>query len=448
LAKNDTPTPPGVQHAVALRQAVVIALIDLIGVLRALFSFVAFHEWADRKRDARFRRHCWELIEVNRRELDAELPKLESVAAHVRPFRAIDRPRVIRPPLSARDDKNRPDRESAHPLLEIAMIKSSLASLIISGACMGQVLVEPGASIQDAIDGIPLAGAVAFEIQVGPGFYVESLDFGARNIRLIGTEGANATFISADPNAGGSVISIQDNPGNDILIKGFTLANGTGTWRSTEIGSDYLGGGVFVSNSDVEIEDCNIWYNSAEYGGGLAASSGAHISINNCDIRGNEVMYSGGGILIETYSDVAITNSIIQNNVVKLFVGGGIAHFAGSLDLDGCDLVSNHAEFGGGIYINDGGTTNTTIRQSTICSNTVDNIQGLWVDLGSTQVVVDCECFSDITNDGVVDVMDFIALMTNWNQSDSDVDTNGDGIVDIVDLINVFAAWGPCLHTG
>ena len=328
------------------------------------------------------------------------------------------------------------------------MLRSSIASLFISGACIGQVVVEQGASIQDAIDGIPLAGAVAFEIQVGPGFYVESLDFGGRNIRLIGTEGANATFISADPRTAGSVISIQDNPGNDILIKGLTLANGTGTWRSTEVGSDYIGGGVFVSNSDVAIEDCNIWYNVAEYGGGLAVSSGAHVSINNCDIEGNGVMYSGGGILIEIYSDVAISDSIIHDNVADMFVGGGIAHFSGGLDLDCCDLVSNHAEFGGGIYINDGGTTNTTMHKSTICSNTVDNIQGFWIDLGSNQIVVACECSSDMNGDGVVDIMDLIEIMTNWNQSSSDFDTNGDGIVDVADLINVFAAWGPCLNAG
>ncbi len=53
-------------------------------------------------------------------------------------------------------------------------------------------------------------------------------------------------------------------------------------------------------------------------------------------------------------------------------------------------------------------------------------------------------CPADITGDGVVDVLDLLAVLSAWVDYDPDADITGDGIVDVLDLLEVLAAWGPC----
>jgi len=48
---------------------------------------------------------------------------------------------------------------------------------------------------------------------------------------------------------------------------------------------------------------------------------------------------------------------------------------------------------------------------------------------------------SDVTGDGVVDVLDLLAVLAAWGTSDPDADVNDDGIVDVLDLLQVLADW-------
>ena len=51
----------------------------------------------------------------------------------------------------------------------------------------------------------------------------------------------------------------------------------------------------------------------------------------------------------------------------------------------------------------------------------------------------------DITGDGVVDVLDLLAVLGAWGGCvDCPEDINGDGVVDVLDLLEVLADWGPC----
>jgi len=54
------------------------------------------------------------------------------------------------------------------------------------------------------------------------------------------------------------------------------------------------------------------------------------------------------------------------------------------------------------------------------------------------------DCPEDCTGDGVVDVLDLLAVLAAWGQSGVPADVNADGIVDVLDLLAVLAAWGPC----
>ena len=53
-------------------------------------------------------------------------------------------------------------------------------------------------------------------------------------------------------------------------------------------------------------------------------------------------------------------------------------------------------------------------------------------------------CPADVNGDGVVDVLDLLALLAAWGNPGGPEDINGDGIVDVLDLLELLASWGPC----
>jgi len=56
------------------------------------------------------------------------------------------------------------------------------------------------------------------------------------------------------------------------------------------------------------------------------------------------------------------------------------------------------------------------------------------------------ECPEDVDGDGVVDVLDLLAVLSSWGDTGGGLpaDVNGDGVVDVLDLLAVLGAWGPC----
>jgi len=52
-------------------------------------------------------------------------------------------------------------------------------------------------------------------------------------------------------------------------------------------------------------------------------------------------------------------------------------------------------------------------------------------------------CPADINGDGVVDVLDFLALLADWGGG-GPADVDGDGVVGILDFLAILAAWGAC----
>jgi len=59
-------------------------------------------------------------------------------------------------------------------------------------------------------------------------------------------------------------------------------------------------------------------------------------------------------------------------------------------------------------------------------------------------VVLGDTCPADINGDEVVDVLDLLAVLAAWGQTDVPEDVNEDGVVDVLDLLEVLAAWGAC----
>ncbi len=66
------------------------------------------------------------------------------------------------------------------------------------------------------------------------------------------------------------------------------------------------------------------------------------------------------------------------------------------------------------------------------------------IDLYMRNYLVTSPCPADITGDGVVDVLDLLAVLSAWGAGGGDEDITGDGLVDVLDLLEVLSAWGPC----
>ena len=49
---------------------------------------------------------------------------------------------------------------------------------------------------------------------------------------------------------------------------------------------------------------------------------------------------------------------------------------------------------------------------------------------------------ADVNGDGVVDVLDLLAVIAAWGNPGGPEDVNSDGVVDVLDLLAVIAAWG------
>ncbi|HPS55168.1 MAG TPA: right-handed parallel beta-helix repeat-containing protein, partial [Sedimentisphaerales bacterium] len=78
---------------------------------------------------------------------------------------------------------------------------------------------------------------------------------------------------------------------------------------------DGSGGGIHISSLDVNIVDCLISENLAEYsGGGLFFDGGSYSSIINCLITDNGAGHDGGGIAVTTQADQVISNCTIVGN--------------------------------------------------------------------------------------------------------------------------------------
>ena len=49
---------------------------------------------------------------------------------------------------------------------------------------------------------------------------------------------------------------------------------------------------------------------------------------------------------------------------------------------------------------------------------------------------------ADVNGDGVVNVLDLLAVIAAWGSPGGPEDVNSDGVVDVLDLLAVIAAWG------
>ncbi|NLH16493.1 MAG: hypothetical protein GX455_07940, partial [Phycisphaerae bacterium] len=121
------------------------------------------------------------------------------------------------------------------------------------------------------------------------------------------------------------------------------------------------GGGIKCYNSNVLIQNCHIYHNTAEEndGGGIHIE-GCSPSVESCLIENNsavkidmngEGVGRGGGIWIGKGDTVIVPDPVIQNCMIQgniAYDGGGIRVWKGNAQIVNCIIVGNNADHSGG----------------------------------------------------------------------------------------------------
>ncbi len=298
----------------------------------------------------------------------------------------------------------------------------------------------------------------------------------------IGLDISSCQFIGNEAFAGGGMaLKSIDNP----LIKGClfqdnqTIDDGAGLLiqQCTEVlveNSDFAsnvgdddGGAMWIASStQVMIKDCTMTGNTVTgRAGGVHVQSGAVVSMLNCVLEEN-VGHNGGGAFVDSTSSLAVNGCQFMHNVGD---GGAIQAQGGTLELDQSEFVSNSGFDGGAIYCWNatvdvhecqfkdnqaddgggamllGGGTQSSITYTRFCGNYAPNGQHV---LGSIDYEYDntysdqCDCPSDVNQDGEVNVNDILTIIANFGTSNVLGDVDEDGFVDVNDLLLTLGSFG------
>jgi len=140
------------------------------------------------------------------------------------------------------------------------------------------------------------------------------------------------------------VKSYLDDP--NTVLDGFTITGGD---ANSVTYPDYIGGGMYISSSNVVVNNCLITGNSASAGAGAAAWGSGSPSLVNCTFLDNHSSGPGGGL------DVQQSNPLLR---ACMFLGNSASSGGGMRALNNfstpyltnCIFSGNIASNGGGLY--------------------------------------------------------------------------------------------------
>jgi hypothetical protein len=107
------------------------------------------------------------------------------------------------------------------------------------------------------------------------------------------------------------------------------------------------GGGIYADFSNLQISNCTIQHNKAEWGGGIFVNANKSPSIESCYFFANYSKEGGGGIYLWNYTSSVIENCIFNSNhcdglTVDYYTGGGLGSQSyGSIKVINCTFVNN-----------------------------------------------------------------------------------------------------------
>jgi len=140
--------------------------------------------------------------------------------------------------------------------------------------------VHPDSTLNSIQRGIDLCTA-GDTVLVGPGTYIENINFNGMAITVRSEYGSDTTTIDGSspshPDTG-SVVLFVSSEDTSTILEGFTIISGTGTIFT---GYSSIGGGILCVNSSPTIVNNTITENTACDGGGIYCWNSAGVVIGN-----------------------------------------------------------------------------------------------------------------------------------------------------------------------
>ena len=297
-------------------------------------------------------------------------------------------------------------------------------------------------------------------ISVGPGTYNEAIDFQGKALRIEGDVDDPASVIIDGDGLDTSVVRVVSGEGQDSILRGVTIRNGSTGSLFKDLGA-LVGGGLYTFESSPLVEDCIFEGNSAVYGGAIYARRGTpifrrcvflgngaevdggafHFSrtdggvLEDCVFNGNDAGNYGGAIHLFDGTPTVINASIAGNMALE---GGGVswASFGGSATIQDSAIEENLAFQGAGVMITQP-TVDLTLIGTTVCENTPDQLIGEYLDGGENTVCPNVDCNlngledADEIADGLVSDCNDNGVIDDCEIADgTEADLNLDGILD------------------
>jgi hypothetical protein len=211
------------------------------------------------------------------------------------------------------------------------------------------------------------------------------------------TVSSNLTYESLSDAKGGGVTAL-----GSLILRRCTVQNNHAWTSDTD---DFAtGGGVYFGGTSLLIEDSSILYNTAtgdpSSGGGLEIRGSAPAVVRRTSFTGNDS--DDGGAIYSSLPGLEIDGCTVADNAAD-YIGGGLVLYASAL-ISNSTITGNTASYGGAIYawvI----TGTVSIVNSTISGNAalVDGggvyVEGGAVELAST-TITDNSADDDTNNSG------------------------------------------------
>lgn len=365
-----------------------------------------------------------------------------------------------------------------------AAVVASVFPLVFAASALAQTINVPGdfPTIQGAIDSVG-AGQSA-TIQVAAGTYSQSFALNGKNVVVrgapkggtvldgTGLAGSIATFSSNEPATAGlenlvfrnASAGTVINPPAPVSVGGALLGFNSSAFirgcRFEDCAAEF-GGGVYLYNCAIDIDNCTFASNDAQIDGGGMLLFRCVGSIDGCTFTGNRagLASAGSGSALKTVGAstaggiIALTACTFSSNQANVS-GSAIEHFedvegiAGVLRVDACSVTGNAsglfaASGAGGLRVIGRQQSCVLTGGTQVCSNTARNISGPYLVGGAATV---CDCEADIFENGIVDGGDLGVLLSSWGLAPSNGagDLNHDGLVNAVDLAELLSSWGSC----
>ena len=290
-------------------------------------------------------------------------------------------------------------------------------NILFTDRCPDLVVPDDADTIQLAID-TALDGE---RIAVRPGTYDEGgISLAGRDLELVGIE----DLFLAKPDVTGP-IDASGMPDTG-LIRYFAITNGTGVVDLPGYRGLAVGGGLVLDDSRLLVQDCDVFDNQADLGGGIFIREGA-VVLSSVYIAQNASTTSGGGLWVEggVSTTLEIDGGLIAANEIPMEAGSR----GGGIDARGlADAMS----------LSLGDTAISGNVRENLAQNTAS---GSYTDLGGNSISPAFDCNENGREDAA-DIEDFGAVDCNQNlvPDACDIttgfsdDCNGNGIPDACDL--------------